>query len=935
MLPTSLRARLVLYALQGAVATAPFALGVPSVQAQTPQQASIAVTAVASSSLLVFSWPLDATATGYTVSRRQSGTAAWGTAQSIAGGGAAVTWTDTLVTPGVRYEYWFRKTGGTAAQGIVTAAIDAPVTENRGKIVLLVDATKVAALGTRLDRLEQDLVGDGWSVLRHDVQPTATVVSVKALILADNAAYPGQLKSVFLLGHVPVPYSGVINPDGHPDHSGAWPADVFYGELNGNWTDVSVNTTTASRAENRNVPGDGKYDQSGLPSDVDLAVGRVDLANMPSFAQSEDVLLQQYLDKDHDYRHKVLVADQRAVIDDNFGYFGGEAFAASGWRNFTSLVGAANIVAADYFTTLNTTSGNGYVWAYGCGGGSYQSAGGIGSTADFALSNNRSVFSMLFGSYFGDWDSTDNFLRAPLCSGWTLSCVWAGRPHWSFHPMVLGETLGACARLSQNDTAAGGFGGRMVHVALMGDPTLRQHIIAPPSAVNVVDLWPQASVQWSASADAVAGYYVYRAASPQGPFVRITPTAIVGTQFLDAAPLAGSSTYMVRALRHETTLTGSYWNLSQGAFTTQSLPQLAANHTNFGAGCYAISDSFYASYATSSAANAALQNNSITMSPANGGYDVSSGGATFVIPGANAVVLALGDDDQIAVALSQSFAYPGGSTASLYVHSNGIIGTTALSMSPSSSAVPSITAMLAEATSAFYSWHDFDPTEPGSGSIVTEELGGTLYVTWNGVESKPLGIANPSTLQFQFELATGIVRCVWPSIETVGTGEWLVGWSPGGASVDAGNVDLGTALPLSVGNVNVAPLQLSASPAPIVTASNGVLLTYAIDEVPAWSPGNHVGLLIVSLAPNLAGSDLGSLGMPGCTQYLGSLDLFTFFVGTSSSVTSAFSLPAGFPVGVTVYAQALALMAPNSLPNGQNAFGGVTSNGVASFVNSH
>jgi len=105
--------------------------------------------------------------------------------------------------------------------------------------------------------------------------------------------------------------------------------------------------------------------------------------------------------------------------------------------------------------------------------------------------------------------------------------------------------------------------------------------------------------------------------------------------------------------------------------------------------------------------------------------------------------------------------------------------------------------------------------------------------------------------------------------------------------------------------------------------------------VPAWSPGNHVGLLIVSLAPNLAGSDLGSLGMPGCTQYLGSLDLFTFFVGTSSSVTSAFSLPAGFPVGVTVYAQALALMAPNSLPNGQNAFGGVTSNGVASFVNSH
>jgi hypothetical protein len=905
------------------------------VQAQTPQQASIAVTAVASSSQLVFSWPLDATATNYTVSRRLSGTAAWGSSVPVAGGGAATTWTDTLVTPGLRYEYWFRKTGGTSAYGFLTAGIDADVIEARGKLVLLVDATKVAALGARLDRLEEDLVGDGWSVLRHDVLPTDSVPAVKALILADHAAYPGQVKSVFLLGHVPVPYSGLIAPDGHPDHSGAWPADVFYGELDGNWTDVAANSTSASRAENRNTPGDGKYDQSALPSDVDLAVGRVDLANMPSFAQSEDVLLQQYLDKDHDYRQKVFAVEQRAVIDDNFGYFSGESFAASGWRNFTSLVGPANVVAADYFTTLNTASGNGYVWSYGCGGGSYTSAGGIGSTSDFATSSNRGVFTMLFGSYFGDWDSTDNFLRAPLCSGWTLANVWAGRPHWSVHPMGLGETLGACAKLSQNDTSAGGYGARYVHVALMGDPTLRQHIIAPPSSVHVVDLWPQANVQWSASADSVAGYYVYRAPSPQGPFTRLTPSAIVGSQFLDPSPLAGNSTYMVRALRHETTPTGTYWNLSQGAFATQALPQLAANNTNFGAGCYALSDSFYASLATSAAANAALQGNAITMSPANGGYDVTSGGATFMTPGPGATALMLGDDDQVAIALSQNLPYPGGTTTTLHVHSNGMVGIGALSMTPASSAVPSIAAMLTEATSAFYCWHDFDPTELGSGSIVTEEVGGTLYVTWNGVESKPAGIANPSTLQFQFELATGIVRCVWASIETMGSDEWLVGWSPGGVSVDAGNVDLGTALPFSVGAVNVAPLQMSASPAPIVTASNGVLLTYAIDEVPAWSPGNYLGFTIASLVPNLGGADLGSLGMPGCSQYLGSLDAFTFFTGTSASITSTFPLPAGFPVGFTVYAQAIALVAPNSLPNGQNTLGGVTSNGVASFVNSH
>lgn len=555
--------------------------------AQTAQQTVVPVNATVSTSppAITFTWPADATASGYTVQRRLPGSASWGGVTVIPGAGAATTWTDNVVFVGSRYEYLFIKSGSPAGRGIVTAGIEATALESRGRLVLLVDDTKVAALGARLDRLVEDLIGDGWVVHRHDVSPTASVPSVKALIAADVAAYPGQVKSVFLLGRVPVPYSGQIGPDGHSDHIGAWPADVFYGELNGPWTDSTVNTTTPSRQANWNVPGDGKYDQSSLPSDVDLQVGRVDLANMPAFVIGEDVLLQNYLDKDHDYRHKVIAPDQLAVIDDNFGYFSGEAFAASGWRNASALVGNGNAVAADYFTTLNTTSGGGCVWSYGCGGGSYQSAGGIGATTDFVTSTNRSVFTMLFGSYFGDWDSTNNFLRAPLCSGWTLTNVWAGRPHWSFHPMGLGETIGYCARLSQNDTSIGGYGARFVHLALMGDPTLRQHVIAPPGALVVTDAWPAANLDWTASADSVAGYHVYRTPTAAGPFTRLTTLAVAGTSWVDPAPLAGAATYMVRALRLETTPTGSYWNLSQGTFASTSLPAAAASHTSYGNGC--------------------------------------------------------------------------------------------------------------------------------------------------------------------------------------------------------------------------------------------------------------------------------------------------------------------------------------------------------------
>ncbi len=553
---------------------------------QTTQQAAVLVSAVVSTTppSIAFSWTPDPSASSYTVYRRLNGVASWGTPTTIPGGAAAASWVDSSVTIGTRYEYWFNKSGTTAGKSYVASGIETPAVEARGKLILLVDATKVIALGARLDRLIGDLVGDGWTVLRHDVLPTQSVPSIKALIVADYNADPTTVRSVFLLGRIPVPYSGIIAPDGHPDHQGAWPADVYYGDINGTWTDVSANSTTASRAENQNVHGDGKFDQSQIPSDVDLMVGRVDLSNMTAFGVAEDVLLQNYLDKDHDYRHRVFAAAAQAVIDDNFGYFGGEAFAATGWRNFAGLFGASNVFGADYFTSLNTVSGPGFLWSYGCGGGSYTSAGGVGSTTDFTTSTNRNVFTILFGSYFGDWDSQNNFLRAPLCSGWTLASFWAGRPHWSFHQMGMGDTLGHCARFSQNDTGAGGFGTRSIHVALMGDPTLREHVLAPPANVTATAAGSQMILNWGASAQPVAGYHVYRAGTAAGPFTRLTVAPVSGLGFTDAAPTSLAAVYMVRAVAIESGSSGSYWNLSQG-ITATACPAPVAITQSVGSPC--------------------------------------------------------------------------------------------------------------------------------------------------------------------------------------------------------------------------------------------------------------------------------------------------------------------------------------------------------------
>lgn len=539
-----------------------------SVQAEPPQ--------------IVLQWPFDGNARGYSIFRKGHDDFDWGEAVAMLPG-TEVSYTDTDVAQYAAYEYKIEKLRtGASAYGYLYAGVEAPLTEDRGTVILVVDSLYAADLAFELERLQSDLIGDGWMVVRHDVERSDSVVDVRALIEADYGADPDHVRSVFLFGHVPVPYSGALAPDGHPDHLGAWPSDVYYGCLSGNWTDTTVDVTTASRPENRNVPGDGKFDQTSLAETggrMDLQVGRVDLANLPAFQpRTEKDLLRQYLNKDHAFRHGQITAERRGLIDDNFGYFGGEAFAASGWRSFAPLFGASRVSAGKWFATLGTQS---YLFAYGCGGGSYTSAGGVGSTNDFARVDTQTVFTMLFGSYFGDWDSTNNFLRAPLATTtYGLTSSWAGRPSWFYHHMALGATVGFSAQIAQNNSMDGApyepfnIGTSGIHVALMGDPTLRLHPVAPPS-----DLLAQAnpdggaSLAWTDSGDPVRGYNVYRAEGLDGRFVRLNDDLIQDPAFddLDAGP--GSYVYQVRAVTLEMTPSGSYYNSSQGIFAKVTLGQ--------------------------------------------------------------------------------------------------------------------------------------------------------------------------------------------------------------------------------------------------------------------------------------------------------------------------------------------------------------------------
>ena len=131
-------------------------------------------------------------------------------------------------------------------------------------------------------------------------------------------------------------------------------------------------------------------------------------------------------------------------------------------------------------------------------------------------------------------------------------------------------------------------------------------------------------------------------------------------------------------------------------------------------------------------------------------------------------------------------------------------------------------------------------------------------------------------------------------------------------------------------------LQLTASPPPVSTSTAGSPVVYQIDNIPDANANSGVffGLTLLSLLPMVPASDLTAFGMPGCQLHVATMDVTLSFSGNSPSQTTVLPLPPAVPQGVQLFAQAVAFVFPNSLPNGQNAFGAVTSNGVRSLINS-
>lgn len=544
---------------------------------------------------------------GVTIQRRLANETNWTTLATDAPG---TTYTDNAVSLGEAYEYRaFRQGfggGQYSAAEHVAVALNVPPIEDRGRVILLVDRTLAGQIAAGVQQLTQDLAGDGWTVVRHDVPRHIDNYSspllfrtnaynitnvIKPLIQAAYNADPARTKAILILGHVAIPYSGSFNPDGHtcappplgPDHRGAWPADMYYGDIDGVWTDSSVTLTNCDFAEPHNVPNDGRFDQDGLPPPftLELAVGRVDFARLPVFTtspprgiapKSESALLLQYLSKNHRYRHKEFSWQQgdmplRGMVYGNF-HDGrdNQIFENAAQARLAISASSDNLTVGDFFLQNARPS----AWGFLAGAGMWDRVNHAipvleHTSADLANPANepKVTFAILLSSFMGDWNlRTDNFLRSLLATpNFGLASMWTRFALWRTDALGLGEHLGACFTRMVN-APKNVFYSHSRDLTILGDPTLRMHILAPLGGLRAVSSTNRVQLTWTAS-EPETQYYVYRSAAG-GPLVRISTNAVTGLDFADSAPPAQRKLYMVRAIKRMAVGNGAYTNISQG-----------------------------------------------------------------------------------------------------------------------------------------------------------------------------------------------------------------------------------------------------------------------------------------------------------------------------------------------------------------------------------
>jgi hypothetical protein len=409
------------------------------------------------------------------------------------------------------------------------------------------------------------------------------VVVIRQELIDRYTAAPANDKPshLFILGHVPLPRAGRDGtpPDEHMENIGARGADTYYADLDGIYTDTGTfDPGFLATPLAINLPGDHKWDQDALTSDLELAFGRADFADLASPWGDEMALMEGYLAKLHAYKNVAAG-----------WYMGNRAAFRLGYDNsndgsYRSLVpvASADSVVQEYTGDPHPqwVQANGPFMCY------MQNSGVPNPDEWTTYGMDATIFSSDQSYYgFGDVPREGSYSLIRELLGADTKCVgllWTTMAINVFHQIGAGVTVGqAFQQIMEHDTLdeklekptqlydTPDFWSR-TQFAYFGDPTVRLHQVMPPSAMVVSGTSGNISLSWAASPDPRSPrYHVYRSAAELGPYERITTTPLMVTSFVD---VDGDpwNWYMVRAVIEQRTGAGVFIDPSIGVFAEPS-----------------------------------------------------------------------------------------------------------------------------------------------------------------------------------------------------------------------------------------------------------------------------------------------------------------------------------------------------------------------------
>jgi hypothetical protein len=297
----------------------------------------------------------------------------------------------------------------------------------------------------------------------------------------------------------------------------------------------------------------------------------------------------------------------------------------------------------------------------------------------------------------------------------------------------------------------------------------------------------------------------------------------------------------------------------------------SARVQSVGSSCGSCANSFYELFGSSGSFD--LQNRSVGMQLTTSQYLVTMDAPTWIAP--TGTPLTLSDDSDAAITLPFSLPYPGGTTTTLRVCSNGYVS---VATGNGNGFTASASGFLTGVARWAGLWRDLNPS--AGGQVLVDSTASRVVVSFVNVAN--FGAAGATnTFQYQF-FPNGDANIAWQTIALAG-GAPLVGFSPGAGATDSGSRDLSNSTAFTLCPGVFTGVSLGASARPIL----GTNVALTISGIRASAPWAVLAMSTQQATPPV---DLTASGMEGCQSHV--IGGWTYFyIAPSGSAVTNLSIP--------------------------------------------